>query len=217
MTTKNMEIQDITLPKLERCCPKCKVMKALTLFSKRQSRCKTCRTEDYFTREKAKHLIWRKKNAETIKQQTKSWRAANADYAKTYYLANRAKVRQQHSIWQSKQIKENPYFRLVKNLRNRVKDGIKNGNGLKSSVTETLIGCTYAFVRQHLTSLFQPGMTLENYGLWEIDHIIPVASFDLTKEEEQKKCFHWSNMQPLWKQINRLKSDKLNWSGLTQN
>ena len=42
-------------------------------------------------------------------------------------------------------------------------------------------------------------MTWENHGkIWEIDHILPCASFDLTILEEQKKCFHYTNMQPLF-------------------
>ena len=43
-------------------------------------------------------------------------------------------------------------------------------------------------------------MKWDNHGLygWHIDHIQPCNSFDLSNEEEQKKCFHYSNMQPLW-------------------
>jgi hypothetical protein len=35
-------------------------------------------------------------------------------------------------------------------------------------------------------------------GEIHLDHIKPIASFDLSKPEEQKKCFHWSNYQCLW-------------------
>jgi hypothetical protein len=54
-------------------------------------------------------------------------------------------------------------------------------------------------------------MSWENYGLygWHIDHILPCSSFDLLKPEEQRKCFHWSNMQPLWARDNLRKSAKI--------
>jgi hypothetical protein len=44
---------------------------------------------------------------------------------------------------------------------------------------------------------------------WHIDHIKPCSSFDLTKEEEQRKCFHYTNLQPLWATDNRKKADKI--------
>lgn len=57
---------------------------------------------------------------------------------------------------------------------------------------------------------FNKGLTLENYGsVWELDHIIPCALFDMTNEEEVKMCFHWSNIQPLKKELNSGKRDKL--------
>ena len=52
-------------------------------------------------------------------------------------------------------------------------------------------------------------MTWDNVGNWEIDHIVPYASFDLTKKEEQEKCFHWTNLQPLLAQENRIKQAKI--------
>jgi hypothetical protein len=44
---------------------------------------------------------------------------------------------------------------------------------------------------------------------WHVDHIIPCSSFDLTDSEQQKKCFHYTNLQPLWAIDNLKKSNKI--------
>ena len=51
-------------------------------------------------------------------------------------------------------------------------------------------------------------MTWENHGEWHIDHIKPCASFNLLNEDEQKKCFHYTNLQPLWASENLSKGCK---------
>jgi hypothetical protein len=61
----------------------------------------------------------------------------------------------------------------------------------------------------HIASQFRDGMTWENHGQWEIDHIKPVASFNLVEVDEQRKAFHFTNLQPLWKSENRRKADKV--------
>ena len=62
----------------------------------------------------------------------------------------------------------------------------------------------------HLEALFQPGMTWDNHAIdgWHIDHIRPCTSFDLTDPEQQRQCFHYTNLQPLWAFDNISKSDK---------
>jgi len=45
-------------------------------------------------------------------------------------------------------------------------------------------------------------MTWDNYGKWHVDHIIPISSFNLTLETEVEKCFHFTNLQPLWAKDN---------------
>jgi hypothetical protein len=61
----------------------------------------------------------------------------------------------------------------------------------------------------HLQKQFKEGMTKENHGLWHIDHIRPISSFDLTKPEQQIKCFHYTNLQPLWAKENLSKGSKI--------
>ena len=78
----------------------------------------------------------------------------------------------------------------------------------KSASTKILIGCSIDFLKQHLESKFQQGMSWKNYGKWHIDHIRPCASFDLSQAREQKKCFHYKNLQPLWARDNILKKNK---------
>ena len=99
-----------------------------------------------------------------------------------------------------------PEIRIVENLRRRTRAVLQGIN--KSDSTLKLIGCTPKELKSHIQSLFQDGMSWDNYGLWHIDHIMPCASFDLVKEEQQRKCFHHSNLQPLWAEDNLSKGDR---------
>jgi hypothetical protein len=74
-----------------------------------------------------------------------------------------------------------------------------------------LLGCSLEQARKHIEHQFKEGMNWGNCGFrgWHIDHIIPCSAFDLTKIEEQKKCFHYTNLQPLWAKDNLRKSNKL--------
>ena len=96
--------------------------------------------------------------------------------------------------------------KLKKILRTRLIHAL-NGKSKNESALK-LLGCNTQELWQHLEKQFQPGMTRKNYGLWHIDHVKPCASFDLSKPEEQKKCFHFSNLQPLWAEDNFKKGTK---------
>ncbi len=100
-----------------------------------------------------------------------------------------------------------PSFRLAGNLRQRMYNTIK---GAKSATTVVLIGCSVDYLREHLERQFRLGMSWENYGKdgWQIDHIRPCASFDLTDPVQQRQCFHWSNLQPLWAHENKAKGGR---------
>ena len=102
----------------------------------------------------------------------------------------------------------NVNMRIGHCLRTRIRHAVNSQNVSKANKTPELMGCPVADLKTHLESKFAEGMTWENYGQWHIDHIRPCASFDLEDPEEQKKCFHWSNLQPLWAVDNLKKSDK---------
>jgi hypothetical protein len=99
-------------------------------------------------------------------------------------------------------------FRIAGNLRSRIRIALK---GIcKSKSTVKLLGCSIKYFKNYLKSKFLEGMSWKNYGYygWHIDHIRPCTTFDLSNPEEQHKCFHYTNLQPLWAKDNLIKSDK---------
>ena len=130
---------------------------------------------------------------------------------KIYNENNKDKLNRTSRLWKKRERETNPNFRIIENMRSRMRATIVKGK--KSAHTIELLGCSGNEARLHLESKFQVGMSWANYGKngWEIDHIIPCSSFDLEKSEDQHKCFHWSNLQPLWQPDNRRKSNKLNY------
>lgn len=112
----------------------------------------------------------------------------------------------QRNYWNERRRKD-PTLRLIHNHRIRVRQALKGIYKSESSLV--LLGCKTEELKKHIESLFQEGMNWLNYGEWEIDHIRPCASFDLSDLKQQEECFHYTNLQPLWKHDNRLKSDKI--------
>jgi hypothetical protein len=102
-----------------------------------------------------------------------------------------------------------PQFKMAVVVRKRVILALKARGASKSKSLRELIGCSIQELKQHLESKFREGMSWENHGEWHVDHIRPCADFDLTNPEEQKNCFHFSNLQPLWAEENLRKSNKL--------
>jgi len=106
---------------------------------------------------------------------------------------------------------ENPSAKVAQNVRRRIWKVLRGTMRKKHS--KELLGCNLNNFVQHIESQWVDGMSWENYGLrgWHIDHIIPCCSFDLTDLEQQEKCFHYTNLQPLWAEENhkKLASDLL--------
>jgi len=88
--------------------------------------------------------------------------------------------------------------KISASLRSRLIHSLKNNSKLDSAIN--LLGCSINIFKHYLESQFKPEMNWNNHGkIWEIDHIKPCSSFDLTNIEQQKQCFHYTNMQPLFK------------------
>lgn len=148
-------------------------------------------------------------NPELMKRLHYEWKNSiqGKKWLKEYYTS------QEFKMLRREVLKNNPNLRLANRLRDRIYKAITLQQGHKSIHTRELLGADIRFVREYLSSKFKPGMSWENHSTlgWHIDHIKPCASFDLKDPEQQKKCFHYTNLQPLWWQENLSKNKSLDW------
>ncbi len=130
------------------------------------------------------------------------------DCDRVYRDQNKDNIRSTKRSYEQKMMKYDAVYKLRKSLRSRIWIALKRRMLSKSTRTFELTGCSIPELKQHLESKFQDGMTWENHGEWHIDHIRPCASFNLADEAEQRACFHFSNLQPLWARDNLSKGAK---------
>ena len=111
--------------------------------------------------------------------------------------------------YKRERMKRDITFKILHRLRTRILLVLHGKKKVESSLN--LLGCSAEYLKKHLEAQFKDDMSWENYGIkgWHIDHIKPCASFDLSIIEEQKECFHYTNLQPLWWHENLSKSDKI--------
>jgi hypothetical protein len=97
---------------------------------------------------------------------------------------------------------------MLRSQARRIKQPLKR-MGRRSLTTNEMLGCSYADARAWIESKFKRGMDWHNAGDWEIDHVIPIAAFDLSNDAHVRRVNHYSNLQPLWREENRRKSDHM--------
>jgi hypothetical protein len=174
-------------------CTTCGEEKVYTLFSKKGKQkpyeCKACLNARERDRRSGNPEEYNKKKRES-------------------YQVRKNKINETRRKNLQRRRDEEPRYRVMMALHVRLYDAVKHQRGVKSAKTLELLSCTVDQLQTFLEAEFTDGMTWENYGEWHIDHIRPCASFNLEDPEEQKKCFHWTNLQPLWARDNIMKGDK---------
>ncbi len=182
-------------------CPECKRIKNISGFHINKdnkcglaSSCKVCISKY----NKKRWKIYYKKNKKMLIKAKLLWRKNNPE-----------KNREIEKRYTRKRMKNDPRFKLVCQLRSRLYQAIKNNK--KSKRTFELVGCELDYLMFHLQRQFKKGMTWDNNSFegWHTDHIIACSRFDLSKPKEQEKCFHWTNLRPLWAKENMSKGDNL--------
>ena len=159
----------------------------------------------------AKMREYRSRRRGHYRRVTQEYQAKNKErlYArqKEWVEANRDKVRATLKRHDQKMRATSPEYRLKRAMRCRIYTALRGIRKMKKTLG--FLGCTAQQLRQHLESQFEPGMTWQNYGShWHVDHVFPLAWFDLSDPEQQKKAFGLKNMQPMWATENSRKRDR---------
>ena len=142
---------------------------------------------------------WRSKEENRLKKKK---------YKHQWDKINRTRINAYNREYENKRRKVDVNFKLRKNLRSRLNEVLRS-KVKKSASTMELVGCSISYLRFHLEKKFEDGMNWDNYGVWHLDHIIPCARFDLSDPEQQKICFHYTNLQPIWGEHNVRKGSRL--------
>lgn len=146
-----------------------------------------------------------------VKREAERWKdeevkARHREHSKTYTDKNKDKTRkyarERHAI---KRI-EDPQFRLRANLGSSIRHALV---GYKNDTCNVLIGCDVKSLKVWIEHQFTDGLTWNNCKDWHIDHVIPLAFFDLTRRSEQLLACNWSNLRPLTAHENLSKRDKI--------
>lgn len=137
----------------------------------------------------------------------KQWRANNREkhrqFSKNWYEANKEKQRE----YELNKFRTDPNYKLARLLRARLNKIIKH---VKTGSAVQDLGCSIPEFRMYVEQLWKSGMTWENYGSeWHLDHIKPLASFDLSDRAQFLEACNWKNLQPLWAMENLVKGKKV--------
>ena len=190
-------------------CKKCNKEKPFSDFCNRKGEsdgkhryCKLCLNTDFKT--------YYESSGRKDSTYYKDYRIKNKDYFNQYCTNHYHTNKDLYREWNKNKYHTDIGFRIKHVTSSRISEALKLYNTLKNDRTIEYLGCSIKDYTLYLEQQFDDNMTWDNYGsYWEIDHIKPIASFDLNIEENLYNCFYYLNTQPLEKTQNREKSDKI--------
>ena len=188
--------------------------------------CKHCSTDHPLTKEfwqriessprckfklKNYNAKWRKENSEQHKKLVREWRLTNREKVKehkhAFFQRHKVTLIAKHNAYCKSRRKTDIQYRLAFNLRRRLNIALRKGYKTGSAVAD--LGCSIPEFKSYMEAKFKPGMTWDNYGIeWHIDHIRPLANYDLVDKDTFLQLVHYTNLQPLWAADNIRKSNK---------
>jgi hypothetical protein len=158
---------------------------------------------------------WRDKNKEKLSKKHKLWYENNKnkwnDYIKEYRKNNVDKIRQIKRDYERNRKASDPLYKLISNFRTAIYTVLKESNVDKYGHYFDILQYTPEELIIHLENQFKDDMTWENYGIWHVDHKLPISSFNIKEigDEEFMRCWCLDNLQPMWGEENIRKSNKV--------
>lgn len=145
---------------------------------------------------------------EAVTARTTAWQKRHPEKVAQYRATRQADKEKCAAARRRWRASRTPAQRLYDRVRRVMNDHVRRRECKLLESPSNLIGCNREQLCSHIEMQLRDGMSWQNYGSWHIDHKRPVSSFDLTKLDEQRSCFHYSNLQPLWGHENLRKSNR---------
>jgi hypothetical protein len=188
----------------QKTCKRCEETFDISEFRYNKPQCYGC--QKILARE------WKTKNRDRVAEYNKQYKLCHkediSEYNAVYNVVNRDKIQPRSTANYLKKYHTDFNFKVAHNLRKHLRKILKENKQTKKALE--LLGCSREFFIKWLQFCFEINMTVENHGkIWHIDHVVPCSVFDLSKEEEIKKCFHWTNMKPMLAAENIKKNNKV--------
>jgi len=158
---------------------------------------------------------YRKKNIEKLYENHKKWYEENKDkwkeYIKDYREKNADKIREIKRTYEKTRKDNDPIYKLINNFRTAIYQVLKESNVQKNGHYFEILKYSPDELITHLEKKFIGEMSWDNYGIWHVDHIRPISSFNIQEigDESFMECWSLNNLQPLWGDENIRKSNKM--------
>lgn len=151
-------------------------------------------------RKSENHKKWSENNREYLIEYHKKWRTENVD-----------KWRKTKRDYEKNRKDSDPLYKLIANFRTAIWTVLKESNVDKYGHYFDVLQYSPEELINHLEKQFKDDMTWDNYGIWHVDHKLPITSFDIQEmgDEEFMKCWSLDNLQPMWGEENIRKSNKV--------
>jgi hypothetical protein len=158
---------------------------------------------------------WRDSNKVYMSNKSKTWYEQNKEhrkeYIKEYHKNNIDKIRKTKRDYERNRKARDPIYKLISNFRTAIYTVLKESNVDKYGHYFDVLQYTPEELITHLELQFKDDMSWDNYGVWHVDHMLPITSFDIREmgDEEFMKCWSLDNLQPMWGEENIRKSNKI--------
>ncbi len=194
---------------MKKVCKKCNKEKELDEFCKRKGEqdghhryCKECQGKEV--------KVYYENTKDNREDYYKSQRIKNKAYhnqkSKEHFQNNKEKY---NEYWKQRIIVD-PTLKIRHSVNSLINIHLKGYQLKKSNHTIDYLGCDMQTYHQFLEDKFDSNMSWDNYGTyWEIDHIIPIDSFDLADSQQLYECFNYKNTRPLNITENKIKSNNI--------